>query len=64
LEMVRATEQLVETKRREAGCASAWVAGAPLWEVTVDPLGLEVLEEKLSTLWENVSGPRVTLSGL
>ena len=30
LEMVRATEQLVETRRREAGCASAWVAGAPL----------------------------------
>ena len=55
--------QLVET-RREAGCASAWVAGAPLWEVTVDPLALEVLEEMLSTLWENVSGPRVTLSGL
>ena len=63
LEMVRATEQLVET-RREAGCASAWVAGEPLWEVTVDLLGLEVLEEMLSTLWENVSGPRVTLSGL
>ena len=63
LEMVRATEQLVET-RREAGCASAWVAGAPLWEVTVDPLALEVLEEMLSTLWENVSDPRVTLSGL
>jgi len=55
---------LVEPRRREAGCASAWVAGAPLWEVTVDPLGLEVLEERLSTLWENVSGPRVTLSGL
>jgi len=63
LEMVRATEQLVET-RREAGCASALVVGEPLWEVTVDPLGLEVLEEMLSTLWENVSGPRVTLSGL
>jgi len=63
LEMVRETEQLVET-RREAGCASAWVVGEPLWEVTVDPLGLEVLEEMLSTLWENVSGPRVTLSGL
>ena len=63
LEMVRETEQLVET-RREAGCASALVVGEPLWEVTVDPLGLEVLEEMLSTLWENVSGPRVTLSGL
>ena len=64
MEMVRATEQLVETKRREAGCASAWVVGAPPWEGTVDPLGLEVLEEKLLILWENVSGPRVTLSGL
>ena len=61
--MVRETGQLVET-RREAGGAGAWVVGAPLWEVTVDPLGLEVLEEMLSTLWVNISDPRVTLSGL